>query len=176
MFHLIWFAIVNRWHNLFFITCRGKTPSNSNVSTRNLYWQIWTDWSHPWVDSTTNSRRAGWIHTVFIVAGLGACCVLQLPIVRVARGEEARRGCEDADAAPTAGQVQVVCTWIIFFRLILEIFSHFSNILPGWGQNCPDSSSFCPLSSSGQEKGCFGVGLGLFCVCTYPLKGCVAEE
>ena len=30
-----------------------------------------------------------------------------------------------------------------------------------------------PLSISGQEKGWFGVGLGVFCVCTYPKKGCV---
>ena len=26
------------------------------------------------------------------------------------------------------------------------------------------------LSSSGQEKGRFGVGLGMFCVCTFPQK------
>ena len=49
--------------------------------------------------------------------------------------------------------------------------SHFSNILPSWGPNCPDYSSFCPLSSSGQKKGSFGVGLGVFCVCTYLQKG-----
>ena len=48
--------------------------------------------------------------------------------------------------------------------LFWESFAHFSNILPRWGQNCPDSSSFCPLSKSGKEKVCFGVGLGVFCV------------
>ena len=36
--------------------------------------------------------------------------------------------------------------------------------------------TFCPLSSSGQEKKCFGVGLGVFCVRTYPSTGCVTAE
>ena len=49
---------------------------------------------------------------------------------------------------------------------------HFSNILqqifPSWGPSCPDGNSFGPLLSSGQEKGCFGVGFGVFCVRTYP--------
>ena len=27
----------------------------------------------------------------------------------------------------------------------------FFNILPGWGPDCPDGSSFCPLSNSGQD-------------------------
>ena len=49
MFNLIWFAIVNSWHYLFFIACRGKTPSNSNVSTKNLYWQFWTDLRWSWL-------------------------------------------------------------------------------------------------------------------------------
>ena len=53
--------------------------------------------------------------------------------------------------------------------------AHFSNFLPSVGPNCPDYSSFCPLSSSGQEKGCFGVGLVVFCICTYPQKGFVAQ-
>ena len=44
----------------------------------------------------------------------------------------------------------------VFFPL-LETVAHFSNILPSWGPFCLDSSSFCPFSSSGQEKGCFGV-------------------
>ena len=56
------------------------SPSNRDVSTRNLYWQIWTDRSHLWVDSTTNSRRAGQTHW-----------------------EEALLGSKDTDAAPTAG-------------------------------------------------------------------------
>ena len=60
--------------------------------------------------------------------------------------------------------------------VFLESFAHFSNILPSWGPFCPGSSSFCPLSTSGQEKGCFGVGLGVFCVCTYPQKGFVTGE
>ena len=37
-----------------------------------------------------------------------------------------------------------------------------SNILPTWGPNCPDGSSFCPLSSSGQERGVLGWVLGCF--------------
>ena len=49
-------------------------------------------------------------------------------------------------------------------------------ILPSWGLNFSDGSSFCPRSSSGQEKGCFGVGLAVFCVHTYPSKGCVTAE
>ena len=55
-------------------------------------------------------------------------------------------------------------------------FAHFSNILPSGGPNCPDGSSFCPLSSSGQEKGCFGAGMGVFCVRTYLQKGYVTSE
>ena len=51
-----------------------------------------------------------------------------------------------------------------------------SIFLPSWGPGCQDGSSFCPLSGSGQEKGCFGVGLGVFCVRTYPRKGCVTAE
>ena len=43
-------------------------------------------------------------------------------------------------------------------------FAHFSNILPSWGPFCPDGRSLCPLSSSGQEKRCFGARL--FCACT----------
>ena len=42
-------------------------------------------------------------------------------------------------------------------------FDHFSNILPSWGPYCPDCSSSCSLSSSGQQKGWFAVGLGVFC-------------
>ena len=50
--------------------------------------------------------------------------------------------------------------WIIFFFFhFSKNFAHFSNSLPRWGPVCPDSSSFCLLSSSEQEKGCFGVGL-----------------
>ena len=45
-----------------------------------------------------------------------------------------------------------------------------------WGPNCPDGRSFCPLSSSGQKKGCFGVVFGVFCVRTYPRKECVTAE
>ena len=65
---------------------------------------------------------------------------------------------------------------IFCFCPLLEKFCPLLNILHSWGPNCPDCSSFCPLSSSGQEKGCFGVGLGVFCVCTYSLKECVTAE
>ena len=58
-------------------------------------------------------------------------------------------------------------------KFFLHTSRTFSNILPRWGPFCPDSSSFCPLSKSGQEKGCFWVGLGVFLVCTYPRKGFV---
>ena len=58
-------------------------------------------------------------------------------------------------------------------RNLLSIF-----LLPNWalllGPGCPDSSSFCPLSSSGQENGCFGVVLATVGValCKYiSLKG-----
>ena len=83
MFNLIWFAIFSSWHYFFFIACRGKTPSNSDVSTRNLYWQIWTDRSHPWVHSTTNSRIHRRIHRVFNVAGLGACSQYQFKLPKL---------------------------------------------------------------------------------------------
>ena len=56
----------------------------------------------------------------------------------------------------------------IFFAHFQKSFVHCSNILPSWGSGCPDCSSYCPLSSSGQEKGCFGVGLGVLWVHTYP--------
>ena len=58
-----------------------------------------------------------------------------------------------------------------FCPLLLKSFVHFSNSLPSLGPGCPDGSSFCRISSSGQEKGCFGMGFGVFCVCTYPQKG-----
>ena len=69
--------------------------------------------------------------------------------------------------------------WMIFLptsRKVLPTFQIFWNILPSWGPNSPDCSSFCPRSSSGQEKGCFWVGLEMFCVCTYPRKRCVSEQ
>ena len=83
----------------------GETPSNSDVSTRNLYWRIWSGRSHPWVESTTNSQIRRRIHQVFDVAEARRRPrrVLPIPIVQVARREEAQRGCEDADAAPTNG-------------------------------------------------------------------------
>ena len=54
------------------------------------------------------------------------------------------------------------------------LFKHFAQL----GPNCPDCSSFCLLSDSGQGKGChcIGVGLGVFCVSTYPRKGCARAE
>ena len=58
-----------------------------------------------------------------------------------------------------------------FFCPLLEQFCYFSSILPSCGPFCPDGISFCPLSSSGQENGCFGVRLGVFCVRTYPERG-----
>ena len=54
---------------------------------------------------------------------------------------------------------------------VLESFAFFSNILPSWDPNCPDSCSFCPLSSSGQEKGYFGVGFGVFVYVHIPKRG-----
>ena len=52
---------------------------------------------------------------------------------------------------------------------VCPLFKHFAQLGCRWLRG----SSFCPLSSSGQEKGCFGVELGVFCVCTYLQKGCV---
>ena len=55
--------------------------------------------------------------------------------------------------------------WIKLFCPRLESLAHFSNILPSWGPFCPACNPFCPLSKSGQEKGCFGMGLGCFYDC-----------
>ena len=74
------------------------------------------------------------------------------------------------------GPCQYGVQQINFFAHFWKSFAHFSNILPSWGPNCPDCSSFCPLSISGQEKGCFGVSLWVFCVHTYPREGCVTAE
>ena len=41
-------------------------------------------------------------------------------------------------------------------------------VLPTLQTFCLDGTSFFQISSSGQEKGCFGVGLGVFCVRKYP--------
>ena len=57
-------------------------------------------------------------------------------------------------------------------RKVLSTFQKICQLGPG----CPDGSSFCPLSSSGQENKCFGVGFGVFCVGTYPRQGCVTAE
>ena len=51
-------------------------------------------------------------------------------------------------------------------KIIQKRFVQFSNILPRWGPSCPECSSFCTLSSSVQEKGCFGMGFGGV-LCTY---------
>ena len=40
------------------------------------------------------------------------------------------------------------------FCPLLESFVHFSDVLPSWGPDCPDDSSFCPLSSSGLDGRC----------------------
>ena len=81
-------------------------------------------------------------------------------------GSEARQGIErrwltaGLRPVPSTGQG----------TLLLEQLSSFGpSILPSWGPGCPDGNSFCPLSSSGQEKGCFGVCLGVCCVRIYPL-------
>ena len=50
---------------------------------------------------------------------------------------------------------------------VCPLFKHFAQLGCRWLRG----SSFCPLSSSGQEKGCFGVELGVFCVCTYLQMG-----
>ena len=120
MFNLIWFAIFNSWHYLFFIACRGKTPSNSDVSTRNLYWQIWTDRSHPWVDSTTNSRIYRRIHRVFNVAGLGACSQYQLSkLQEEKRHDEVARTLTPLrlTAAPSANPLSARRPAVIFRRI-----------------------------------------------------------
>ena len=57
-----------------------------------------------------------------------------------------------------------------------KVLPTLEHILPSWGPFCPDVSSFCPLSMSGQKKGYFGVGLGMFCVRTYPRKGFASAE
>ena len=53
-----------------------------------------------------------------------------------------------------------------FFCQLLEKFCLFFKYVAQLEFRLQDGSSFCPLSSSGQEKGCFGVGLGVFCACT----------
>ena len=40
-----------------------------------------------------------------------------------------------------------------FSPQLLESLVHFVKILPSWCPDCPDCSSFCPLSSSGQDCG-----------------------
>ena len=50
----------------------------------------------------------------------------------------------------------------IFFCPLPEKFCLLFKTFPSWGPGCPDGSSFCPLSSSDQEKGCFGVRLEVF--------------
>ena len=70
---------------------------------------------------------------------------------------------------PSANALNLVCYWPPHHSMN-NFFLPTLNILPSWGPVCPDSSSFCTLSSSGQEKGCFGVGLGplgVFCTCAY---------
>ena len=79
--------------------------------------------------------------------------------------QKRRRPCEPADGMN-----------IFFFAHFYKSFVLFLNILPSWGPGCPDCSSFHPVSSSGQEKGCFGLGLGVFCVLTYLRNGCAMAE
>ena len=60
-----------------------------------------------------------------------------------------------------------------FFCPFLERFCHFSKFWPSWGPFCQDSSSFCPLSTSGKEKGCFGAGFwGVLCTYISPKGVC----
>ena len=55
-------------------------------------------------------------------------------------------------------------------------------MLPIFQTFCPDGVYFAQtvvyfaFFKSGQEKGCFGVELGVLCVRTYPQKGCVTAE
>ena len=59
-----------------------------------------------------------------------------------------------------------------FFCPLLEKFCQLIKYLPKWGPACPDCTSFCPLSSSGQEKGYFGGFWGCF-VYIHILEKCV---
>ena len=68
-----------------------------------------------------------------------------------------------------------------FFCPLLEtfcqLFNHFAqmgSILPR--QHCNTAVHFAYFQKSGQEKGCFGVGLQVFRVRTYPRKGLVMAE
>ena len=63
-----------------------------------------------------------------------------------------------------------------FFATSRFFFATFQTYCPVGVSICPDGSSFYPLSSSGQGKECIRVGLGFFCVCTYPRKGRVTAE
>ena len=64
----------------------------------------------------------------------------------------------------------IVCLMNNVFFPLLETFCPFFYCPIGafhrW-PGCPDSSSFCPLSSTGQENWCFWVVLGLLCVSTH---------
>ena len=59
-------------------------------------------------------------------------------------------------------------SWIFFSPTSRKVLPTFQTYCPVW---VSFGSSFCPHSSSGQEKGWFGVGFGSFCGCTYPERG-----
>ena len=68
--------------------------------------------------------------------------------------------------------------WTIFLptsRKNFALLSDILDILPGWGPFCSDCSSFCPLSSSGQENRCFGRGKRCFVYVHIPERGVMVE-
>ena len=50
---------------------------------------------------------------------------------------------------------------------------HIPTILPWWGPGCPHGSSFCPLSSSGQQRDVFWGGVRAY---PHKEKGCLTAE
>ena len=59
--------------------------------------------SHPWVNSTTNSQRAGQIYWVFLVTSLGASCLLPLPIIQGKRHNKVAATAVNVDSMRTSG-------------------------------------------------------------------------
>ena len=105
MFNLSWFAIVNSWHYLFFIACRGRLQFVSKQQGRQHKKSLLTNLKRqkPPLSWLHHNQQKSRTNTLSLHACLCASCVPPLPIVQVARGEEALLGSEDTDAAPTAG-------------------------------------------------------------------------
>ena len=66
--------------------------------------------------------------------------------------------------------------YILDMNFFCPLLEKFCPLIKHFAYLGSKGSSFCQLSSSGQEKGSFGVGLGVFCVRIYPRKGCVTAE